>query len=534
MPPRPSDSSPFLDRGGKPTVRELLSSLVFNPVDGTITVNGDRIVMQRAAVGVELRRELIRLLGPDEARVFLIRLGYLSGRADARFVRAGWPGLDIGDAFTAGTRLHMFSGVVRVEVVHNDFDFRRKRFSGEFLWHDSVEAAEFRRSRTVTDAPACWTQLGYASGYASEFFDTLIVYKEVECAAEGHRHCRVVGKPAAMWGAGDADVALFRDRIADASGSVVAPPAARPAARALEAGLPELDRHLLAPVRDRLDRLARAALPVLIAGEPGTGRWRAARHLARSAGTGDPRRIAGPDLTPDHLAEVAGQRRGGRRAPAPEAIAIDGIEAVPPDLQSRLAAAVEDGLATGGPRLIALAASARPVLAPPLWLALAPGLVAMPALDARPPDDRLAIARALLPALCDRTGRARAALAPDAAAAVADGPWPGNLPELRAALAAALAGAEDGPVTAADLAAARAAVAPPALPRATAAPTFEAWLAQALDRGPVPVAALEAALYAAAVDRSGGNLAAAARLLGLTRPQLAYRLKARGAGAVTP
>ena len=36
--------------------------------------------------------------------------------------------------------------------------------------------------------------------------------------------------------------------------------------------------------------------------------------------------------------------------------------------------------------------------------------------------------------------------------------------------------------------------------------------------------ALETQLMQAAVERSHGNLAAAARLLGLTRPQLSYRL----------
>jgi transcriptional regulator with GAF, ATPase, and Fis domain len=36
---------------------------------------------------------------------------------------------------------------------------------------------------------------------------------------------------------------------------------------------------------------------------------------------------------------------------------------------------------------------------------------------------------------------------------------------------------------------------------------------------------LERALYEAAVMRSGGNVSAAARILGLTRPQLAYRKK---------
>ena len=38
-------------------VRETLSRPVFHPTHGTIRLNGDRAVMQRAAVGVELRRE---------------------------------------------------------------------------------------------------------------------------------------------------------------------------------------------------------------------------------------------------------------------------------------------------------------------------------------------------------------------------------------------------------------------------------------------------------------------------------------------
>lgn len=133
----------LMDRGGRPTVRELLSSPAFNPVDGAIRLNADRLVMQRAAFGAELRRQLVRTLGKDEARSFLIRLGFQPGMNDARFVRASGQNLDIGDAFTASTRLHTFSGVVRVETVHNDFGFSKRFFSGKFLWHDSVEAAEY-------------------------------------------------------------------------------------------------------------------------------------------------------------------------------------------------------------------------------------------------------------------------------------------------------------------------------------------------------------------------------------------------------
>ena len=45
-----------------------------------------------------------------------------------------------------------------------------------------------------------------------------------------------------------------------------------------------------------------------------------------------------------------------------------------------------------------------------------------------------------------------------------------------------------------------------------------------LDAG-VPIETLEAQVLALAVERSRGNLAGAARLLGLSRAQLAYRLK---------
>ena len=31
-----------------------------------------------------------------------------------------------------------FTGTVRVETLHNDFDFRNDRFSGDFLWHECL------------------------------------------------------------------------------------------------------------------------------------------------------------------------------------------------------------------------------------------------------------------------------------------------------------------------------------------------------------------------------------------------------------
>jgi DNA-binding NtrC family response regulator len=530
----PLEKSKLLDRGGKPTVRELLSSLVFNPVDGTIRLNGERIVMQRAAVGAELRRELIGLLGPQEARVFLIRLGFISGRADARFIRTRWPNLDVGDAFTAGTRLHTFSGVVRVETIFNEYDFRKKRFSAEFLWHDSAEAEEFRRHHRQSTEPVCWQQLGYACGYASEFFDTLILYKETECSAEGHPHCRVVGKPADVWGPGDPEVILFRERITASLEEEIESRRAL-TIRTAGAALSELDRIVLAPVRPELDRFAPMALPVLIEGAAGTGRNRAARYLHRASSLSGTalRQIDGAAVTDETCAEISRSVRGGRRGSTAETLVIDGVEKVPAGMQEKLARALEEGLLVGGPRVFALAASDRqggldPMqLRPALRYALSALTVRMPSLAERR-SDRLAIAGALLSVLCARMRLSPPDFDASATAAIERYDWPGNIRELRAVLGAAMAiHRSDGPLTGKEI--------ETQLDRLRS--VFEpgnpdrqdevvSWLDRAFAAGGFSMAELERQVYRSAVARTDGNLSAAARLVGLTRAQLAYRLGA--------
>ena len=526
----PFESSVILDRGGKPSVKELLSSLIFNPRDGTIRLNGDRIVMQRAAVGVELRRELIRLLGREDAKAFLIRLGFLSGQADARFVRTSWPGLDIGDAFTAGTRLHMFSGTVRVETVHNDFDFAKKRFSGEFLWHDSVEAAEFRNQHMHTAEPVCWTQLGYASGYASQFFDTLIVYKEVECAAEGHRSCRVIGKPAEMWGAGDPDVAMFRDHVAaEGSGGVLTGQNRAPLHRARGIATSDIDRILLAPVQDRLDRLARTALPVLIAGAPGTGRWRAAQYLLRAATrtAGAPRLVHGSQVSPDLLHDIATGTAPAKRGAPTDEIVIDDLASVPVALQPSLARAIGEGAQKRRRPVILLLAGppTESALCRELWLALSAATVTMPAFASRR-DDLPDIARATLAALTELAAGSPPTLDPEALALISAAPWRGNLPELRSVLARVLLDRTmPGPITAVDVAQTIDQLNVTGQTETSAVASVANLFEGVIEKGGLSLDALQRKLYDEAVLRSGGNLSAAARSLGITRAQLAYRIE---------
>lgn len=521
------DSAALLDRGGRPTLRDLLGGLEFDATAGTLRLNGARVTLQLAEADRILRRELIQILGEDEARIVLLRRGFRMGQNDAAFVARSWPTLDRGDAFTAGTRLHQFSGIVRVETQHNDFDFARGRFSAEFLWHNSLEAEDGNDPPRGADRPMCWQQLGYASGYASHFFGALVVYKETACAAQGHRCCRVVGRLATGWGDDDPDVLLFRSRV------VPAAPAERRRPRA--AGVaPELaDGPLLAPVLRRLERAARLPLPCLIAGAGSAGQEAAARHLARLAGRAEGMaRLHGAAAGGETLrAALSLHRKPRRKDPAP-ALLIEAIEAMPPEAQTELAQEMTEGDPSQRPCLVAtsalaLADLAAGALVPALWARLAPLAVEMPPLADRAADlPRLAALR--LDRLAAGLGLDPPALDPDALEGLAQHPPAGGLDGLDAVLTALLVETAEGlPLSAALLAQAMAQVAPgrPDTP-AGAEDGLDDWVAARLAEGGFSLEAHEARIRALALQRTGGNLAAAARLLGLSRAQLAYREKA--------
>ena len=91
------------------------------------------------------------------------------------------------------------------------------------------------------------------------------MYKEVSCAAEGHRHCRVIGKPADVRGEYDPEVVLFRTRVVPAGlpETVAGLSGQGHSARVKpQRGSSAVDRVLLAPVVDSLERLAAARFSV--------------------------------------------------------------------------------------------------------------------------------------------------------------------------------------------------------------------------------------------------------------------------------
>jgi two-component system response regulator HydG len=98
--------------------------------------------------------------------------------------------------FRIGPELHAFEGLVKATIVQADLDWERGSFAGEVDWRNSWEADSHLQLFGVGEDPACWSIVGYASGYVTQFFNRPVIFKETACVACGDAHCHIVGKPA--------------------------------------------------------------------------------------------------------------------------------------------------------------------------------------------------------------------------------------------------------------------------------------------------------------------------------------------------
>ncbi|RBP81216.1 sigma-54-dependent Fis family transcriptional regulator [Marinomonas rhizomae] len=192
-------SSRELDGQHTPTVEELTECLFFSPGDGRIWLDDQRMLLIHSSSFGLLRREMIDSLGLEKSRDILTRTGYLSGLRDAELIQKRWLDSDPASIFTAGTHLHGLEGVVKVETIHFEFDTEKGSYEGEFLWHHSSEDEEHIAAYGIGSSPACWMELGYAIGYVSGLVGSLVIFREVECQSMGHSVCRVIGKSAELW-----------------------------------------------------------------------------------------------------------------------------------------------------------------------------------------------------------------------------------------------------------------------------------------------------------------------------------------------
>jgi DNA-binding NtrC family response regulator len=297
-----------------------------------------------------------------------------------------------------------------------------------------------------------------------------------------------------------------------------------------------------------IGRAAASDAPVLVVGETGTGKELVARaiheHSARARQPFVAVNLAA--LTPTLLeSELMGHEKGSftgavaRRAGRIElagtgTLFLDEIGDLDASLQTKLLRVLQDGRfeRVGGTETVTsrariVAATNKPVrpgapgatLREDLYYRLAVVEVELPPLRARRSDVPLLLAHAL-----SRT-RARA-ISEDAMARLVAYDWPGNVRELFHVVERAAVMCSAEVIDVADL--------PPALALSRAAGVLSrpAGAFDAFEGMPLREAlgALEKHLVERALDRSGGNRAEAARLLGIARPQLYTKMDEHGLG----
>lgn len=277
-----------------------------------------------------------------------------------------------------------------------------------------------------------------------------------------------------------------------------------------------------------IGRAAAAATPVLITGEPGTGKELVARavhdYSARAKGPFATVNVgAAPRATVEtELVGEDGSFGAAAKRAAHGTLFIDDVGSLDAHLQSKLLAALNDADAAGGARpldvriVAATHAPVRPgqpgaVLREELYYRLAVLEIELPPLRARKSDIPLLVAHAL-------AGSHARAVSEEAMAQLLAYAWPGNVRELIHVIqrASAMSGGEV--IDLVDL---------PDAVRAPASPTAptDAYEAMPLREA---LAALERRMLVRALTASGGNRAEAARRLGIARQQLYAKMEEHG------
>jgi DNA-binding NtrC family response regulator len=544
---------------------DVRAQVHFCPRTGQIWLHEHRMLLVHAEAQALLRKELIDSLGMDRARGLLTRMGYASGLRDAELARRRSQDCSDVEAFMTGPQLHTLEGIVQVTPVRLELDRVSGRFHGEFLWENSWEGQWHRHHYGQHSEPVCWTQIGYACGYASAFMGRPILFKEVECTGMGHASCRIVGRPAEEWEDAAEQSRYFTpesiaDQLIELQTQVVQLRSTIGAKEALPADMIGVSPGFRAAF-DLLRQGSKSQITVLLLGETGVGKELFARALhAMGARADKPFVAVNCAAIPAELveSELFGVERGaytgaqsaraGRFERADGgSLFLDEIGDLPLPAQSKLLRALQDGeiervgdhrmrrvdvrmIAATNADLQRLVKEGR--FRSDLYYRLNAFQIEIPPLRERKEDVSF-LAKRFLEKYTALHGKKLRGFTDKAKRALLTYQWPGNIRELQnmiergVILAPSGSRIEVGHLFSCQSAPGEAREFGLGLDGNLDAAAWDTGkdLCEAVFNGVRTLEQVEAMLIETAVDKAHGNLSAASRMLGLTRPQLAYRLK---------
>lgn len=551
-----------------PPSSDLREMLRFSPDDGLIWLGEQRMVLLHTAALSALRKELIESVGVEQARRILTRMGFASGQRDAELARKlRGDGTSI-DAFLVGPQLHILEGCVHTEPVRLEVDVEKGHFYGEFRWRHAWEAEVHLKEFGQAEHPVCWMQVGYASGFTSYFMGRFIPFREVECAAAGAERCRIVGKPVEEWPDAHEFTPYFEaDSIVGRLLELREQVEAMRQSLACRRRIPDLigSSTGFQHAYDLVVKAASTKVTVLLLGETGVGKERFAHALHDLSPRRDAPFVAvNCAALPDELieSELFGVEKGAfTGAHAARAgkferadggtLFLDEVGELPLPAQAKLLRVLQEGEIErlGGEqtrkinvRLVAATnvdlhdAVEEGRFRRDLFYRLNVYPVTIPPLRERITDIPTLV-EGMIARFCTLHDKRVAGITDKAMSALKAQHWPGNVRELQNVLErGVILAPTNGWIEVEHLFIG----APPAMPpqagvgadgklrepqAGQAAVAADGTMHDALLDAGIPLEDFEQTLLRRAVERANGNLAAAARLLGMTRPQLNYRLK---------
>ena len=546
--------------------KDLTSLIHFQSTEGKIWLGEQRMLLLQVSAMANFRREMVNTLGIERAKGFFLRMGYQSGLKDAELAWKLRPNASEYDMFLAGPQLHSLKGLVKARPTEVDIDKESGRFYVEVEWIDSFEVEICQTELGQMQDPVCWTLLGYACAYSSAFMGREIIFKEVSCRGCGGDKCRIIGKPAEEWD----DVASFKqyfksdpiiEELYELQSQLVSLRTNLDKQEGQYYGIGQTPAYQT--VRKMMDKAAQGKVSVLLLGETGVGKEVIARsvHL-RSKRAAEPFVAVNcaaipPDLIESELFGVekgaftgATQSRMGRFERADKGtIFLDEVIELSPRAQASLLRVLQEGelerVGDNRTRKIdvrVIAATHEDLseavkagrFRADLYYRLNVFPVAIPALRERREDIPL-LAEHFLQRFHEEYGKRTLGLSDKALEACLHYSWPGNIRELENVI-------ERGII----LTEANESISVPALfPRPPEETSIDServssdgvliqpdngqgsWISQLLGSG-LSLDEIEESLMREAMQQAKQNVSGAARLLGLSRPALAYRLKKIG------
>lgn len=168
--------------------------LSFSINEGKVWLNEQRIILfSQAALG-KFRREVVDTIGLERAKPFFLRLGFQLGKVDGELARNSSQFESLTEKFLIGPELHALRGMVLPKLRRLLLSDSPEDFVCEVEWHNSWEVGVARVELPDLQEPACWTLVGYASGYSTYFTGSEIYFEEIECGACGFDTCFAVGR----------------------------------------------------------------------------------------------------------------------------------------------------------------------------------------------------------------------------------------------------------------------------------------------------------------------------------------------------